>query len=160
MQNHEQILEQIERKLEVVESMQDLTNDSGLAEFFTANTPEQVYKFMGQIDPKRIENYIVFYAQQQKQLEAVERLNFYEFNLKNASYMMLLIGFLSLVTTHLYKVSFMQYLNSYTWLQYVLFTMLPLAFYNILNGISWVVAFKKEEEEEEEEEENENKNND
>ena len=159
MKNHERIVEEINRKLEVIESTQDLTNDSGLAEFFTTNTPEQIYEFMGQIDPKRIENYIIFYRQQQKQLEAVERLNFYEFNIRNASFTMLIIGFLSLITAYFYEVQIMHYLTEHTWLRYVVFTSVPMAFFNFQNAISWILAFKKQEKEEEEEE-NENKNND
>lgn len=153
MEKIEKIEEQIERNIDVIASTKELQSDIGLAEFLTANEPRQVQDFVEKLDAEKLKNYRLYFQQHAKQIEALERVNFYEVNIKYAHYTMLLIGVLSLLTTHFYRANLMHYLNNYDWLQYTFFASVPMAFFNFFNAISFILRLKKNKEVEEDDNE-------
>jgi len=148
-----ELKEKIEQQVEILRSKEGLNSDYGLNALFTQNDPESIQNFIDQLDREKIIYYAAYYKQYNEQVEALELVERYEYNLKTGGLAMLLLAILSTATIYLIDDYILKLIKESALTRRILFSTLPVAFFNIFNSGFHTFRYYCQKEEKEEDSE-------
>ena len=141
-------LKKIKRDVEVTEDKAILDDPIGLVSLFNHNDPAVLREFLRRMDDDKFTHFVSFYRDYAKQIEAVSEVNYYRTNIKYGYLTLTGMAALSFLASYLFYDDVIQIMTSYKYIGWSILACVPMAFYNVLNGVSLFYNYIKDDDNE------------